>query len=236
MKKYFDILKLLKNIEKKIAAVQSTLIRIRIRLRLKYSKDKSKAKTQQLEVYWDENFKNNLAFWGQGTVWKEIEYLLCIVSGKVVDMCCGRGSTMKILEKYKDLEIYGFDISDFLINEAIKDGIGEDKLKVANATNTKYDNNFCNYSYSIGSLEHFTEEGIDCFIRESRRISKKASFHQIPVARDNKFSGWMELDQSYFNMPVSWWIPKFRKYFDEVIVIDSFWEDPISSGKWFICK
>ena len=187
-------------------------------------------------MYWEENFKNNLVFWGEDTVWKEIEYLLCTVRGKVVDMCCGVGSTIRRLEKYSDLEIYGFDISEFLIEEAIINGMNADKLKVADATNTKYDDNFFNFSYSIGSLEHFTEDGIDCFIREARRISNNASYHQIPVARDNKFNGWLELDQSYFNMPVSWWIPKFKKHFDEVVVIDSFWDDSISQGKWFICK
>jgi len=236
MKKYFNILKLLKYLEKKIADMQSSLIRIRIISRLKSSKVKSNPKIQQLDVYYEENFKNNLVFWGEDTVWKEIEYLLCTVQGKGVDMCCGVGSTIRRLEKYSDLDIYGFDISEFLIEEAIKSGLNADKLKVADATNTKYDNKFFKFSYSIGSLEHFTEVGIDCFIREARRISNNVSYHQIPVARDDKFNGWLELDQSYYNMPVSWWIPKFKKHFDEVVVIDSFWDDPISYGKWFICK
>ena len=146
MKKYFNILKLLKYLEKKIARIQSFLIRIRIHSRLKSSKVKSNPETQQLEVYWEGDFKNYLAFWGEGTVWKEIEYLLCVAKGKVVDMCCGIGSTMQRLEKYPDLEIYGFDISEFLIEEGIKNGIGADKLKVADATNTKYDDNFFNFS------------------------------------------------------------------------------------------
>ena len=230
------MLKLLHYLEKTLADIQSFLVKFRIHSRLKKSKGTSSPESQQLEVYWKETFKDELVFWGEDTVWKEIEYLFCIAKGTAVDMCCGIGSTMHRLDKYLDLEVYGFDISDFLIKEAIKSGIDAEKLKVADATNTGYEDNFFEFSYSIGSLEHFTEEGINSFLKEAKRITTQASFHQIPVARDAKFNGWLELDQSYFNMPVSWWLTKFEKHFEEVVVVDSFWKDPISYGKWFICR
>jgi uncharacterized protein YnzC (UPF0291/DUF896 family) len=34
---------------------------------------------------------------------------------------------------------------------------------------------------------------------------------------------------------VEWWREKFKKRFKTVEVIDSSWNDFISSGKWFLC-
>ena len=56
-----------------------------------------------------------------------------------------------------------------------------------------------------------------------------------PTAKDKKFRGWLDLDQSYFNMEEEWWLPKFKKYYENVYVIESFWNDSISNGRWFIC-
>jgi len=80
--------------------------------------------------------------------------------------------------------------SCYLINVAIRSGIGSDKLKVANAIDTGYEDNYFDFSYSIGSLEHFIEQDIQAFLSEASRITKSASFHQIPVARDTDFEGW----------------------------------------------
>ena len=230
------MIKILKKLENLFANIQSILIRFRVSTRLNKSKVKSDPKEQQLDVYWTESFKNELNFWGEDTVWREIELLFSAVEGNVVDICCGVGGTIKKLEKNEKLKLYGFDISDYLIDEAINSGLSRDRLKVANATNTGYEDNYFDYSYSIGSLEHFTENDIDSFLKETKRITKKSSFHQIPVARDKKFDGWLELDQSYFNKPVDWWLERFEKHFDHVSVIESSWNDPISFGKWFICK
>lgn len=230
------MIKLLKYIENSIADFQEYLIRYKVASRLSKSKVKSKPKEQQLDVYWSENFKKELNFWGHDNVWREIQLIFSSSSGTVVDMCCGTGGTIRQLESNDSLEIFGFDISDYLIEEAINLGIPSKRLKVANAISTGYEDNFFDYSYSIGSLEHFTEKDIDLFLKEARRITKKASFHQIPVAKDDTFNGWLELDQSYFNMPVEWWQSRFEKYFDTVSVIESSWNDSISYGKWFICR
>lgn len=230
MIKYFSYLV---NLLKKI---QDFLIRYRIMMRLRNSKTKSNPEAQQLDIYYEESFKEELDFWGEDNVWREIELLLSTKQGRVVDMCCGVGGTIRKLKKYEKLDIYGFDISDFLISGAIESGIDKDKLKVANAISTGYQDNSFEYSYSIGSLEHFTENDISAFLKEARRITSKGSYHQIPTARDEEFSGWLELDQSYFNMPETWWLDKFYEHFDEVTVIDSSWNDPISFGTWFLCK
>ncbi len=190
---------------------------------------------QDLELYWDPEYAKVLDEWGKDNVWNEIQMLLIGCKGQVLDIACGTGVTMKILEKYTAIQVYGFDISDLLIQKAKEKGIFVDRLRVADATNTDYPENKFDYSYSIGSLEHFTFEGIDAFIRESARYTKNASFHMIPVSRSGKDEGWMKTVQSFFNNSESWWYERFRRHFEVVYCIPSKWEDQISYGRWFIC-
>lgn len=213
--------------------IKEILIRIRIKQRLKKNKNK-KPQKQDLEVYWNENFRSELNDWGKKDVWPEIKCFTEFLEGDIVDMCCGTGSTINYLFSNKNLNLFGFDISDFLIEGSKIYNINHQNLKVADATNTGYENDRFDYSYSIGSLEHFTEEGIEKFINETSRITKKISMHQIPVAKNKEFEGWLVLDQSYFNMSENWWLEKFKKKYSKVVVIDSLWSDPISFGKWFI--
>ena len=227
MVKYIDKIVSLLNKIKKI------LIRIKIKQRLNNNKNKDPQK-QDLEVYWSENFRSELNNWGKNDVWPEIKCFTQFLKGDIVDMCCGTGSTINYLYPNKSLNLFGFDISDFLIEGSKMFDINHQNIKVADATNTGYEKDQFDYSYSIGSLEHFTEEGIEQFINETSKITKKISMHQIPVAKDKEFEGWLMLDQSYFNMSEAWWLKKFKKKYSKVEVIDSLWSDPISFGKWFI--
>ena len=70
---------------------------------------------------------------------------------------------------------------------------------------------YFDYSFSIGSLEHFTEEGIDAFVDEAFRVTKIGSYHQVPTLMDGRVSGWVNLQQSFYNMPISWWKEKFKR-------------------------
>jgi ubiquinone/menaquinone biosynthesis C-methylase UbiE len=155
----------------------------------------------------------------------------------VLDIACGTGITMEILSKQKSLELYGCDISDFLIGKALKRGIDKKYLEVCDATDMKvYKDNQFDYSFSIGSLEHFTEDGIVKFVSEVNRITKQMSFHMMPVSRSGKNEGWMKTLQSFHNNSVDWWIEKFKSKYTNVFVINSGWKDDISVGKWFICS
>src|SRR4030095_15999252 len=142
---------------------------------------------QELDIYWTNEMAEQLEYWGRDHAWNEIECLLVgCPPGKVLDIACGTGVNILALKKFSFLEIYGFDISDFLIKKAISKGISSDRLKVNDATNTDYQDNEFDYSYSIGSLEHFTESGIDLFLKECSRYTKKISFHMLPVSESNK--------------------------------------------------
>ncbi len=137
---------------------------------------------QDLAIYWNPQMAAGLESWGEGNAWLEIQCFMSLCRGRVLDIACGTGKVMAINSRFPQLELYGCDISDFLIGKAIERGVPTARLKVCDATATGYDDAQFQYAYSIGSLEHFTEPGIAGFLRECRRISTGASFHHIPTA------------------------------------------------------
>jgi ubiquinone/menaquinone biosynthesis C-methylase UbiE len=190
---------------------------------------------QDLDIYWNPKMAELLETWGEGSVWSEIQFLMANCEGKVLDIACGTGKTMEIVSNFSNIEAYGIDISDLLISKAIARGISSSHLKVGDAVNTGYSDSFYNYSYSIGSLEHFTNEGILQFVAEAYRVTKTGSFHMLPVSRSGKDEGWMKTVQSFHNNSVDWWLEKFSTSYQNIHVVDSSWNDDISVGKWFLC-
>lgn len=189
---------------------------------------------QDIDVYWDSKMATVLETWGEQNVWKEIPLLMVNCKGKTLDIACGTGKTMEILSKFP-IDIFGCDISDMLINKAIERGILRDHLLICDATKMSYENDSFDYAYSIGSLEHFTEEGITKLLQECYRVTKYTSFHMIPVSRSGKNEGWLKTYQSFHNNSVAWWLEKYKSVYPTVFVLDSTWEDDISVGKWFVC-
>jgi ubiquinone/menaquinone biosynthesis C-methylase UbiE len=225
----------IKNLKKVMRKVIPNPIKGFLRSALIKSKNNSVIQSgQDLDVYWDEEMARILETWGEKNVWKEIKLLMVNCEGKVLDIACGPGKTMEILAELP-LEIHGFDISDLLIKKAVERGINQSHLKVCDATDMPYSNDSYQHSYSIGSLEHFTEDGIIKFLKESFRVTSHTSYHMIPTSRSNKNEGWMKTYQSFHNNSVEWWLEKFNSSYQNVIVLDSTWEDEISVGKWFVC-
>lgn len=204
-------------------------------LRIQKKKGNRIGHDQGLEVYWNEDMARLLETWGEGNVWSEILFLLVNCNGKVLDIGCGTGKTLELLSKFDSLDVFGCDISDFLIGKAIERGIQKNHLTVCDATNTPYPDNHFSYTYSIGSLEHFTEDGIVKFISECYRITQKTSFHMIPVSKSGKDEGWIKMMQTYYNNSPEWWLAKYKTVYQKVYILDSNWKDDISVGKWFIC-
>ncbi len=190
---------------------------------------------QELNIYWTPQMAQQLETWGADNAWREIQFLLVNCRGTVLDIACGTGTVIEILAKYPALKVSGCDISDFLLAKAVERGIDQSRLQVCDATSMPYPDGAFDYSYSIGSLEHFPEDGIGAFLKEARRITRGASFHQIPTAR-SRSEGWISPSQSYFNNGVDWWLPKFRAAFDDVTILPSTWSDRRSVGRWFICR
>jgi ubiquinone/menaquinone biosynthesis C-methylase UbiE len=142
---------------------------------------------------------------------------------------------MSLLSQFSELEIYGCDISDMLIAKAIERGISQERLTVTDATSMKYSEGVFDCGYSIGSLEHFTEDGIGKFLGECSRVVKGTTFHMVPVSRSGRNEGWIKTFQSYHNNSVGWWEDKCRRKYPIVHVLDSSWSDNISVGKWLVC-
>ena len=195
-------------------------------------------KKQSLNLYYDKEMAKILDSWGERNTWIEIQHLFHNKKNpKILDIACGTGKVMKILEKnLKIKNIHGCDISDFLIEKAKQKGIQDNKLRVCDATNLPYQNDEFDYNYSIGSLEHFTKDGIVKFLKESKRVTKITGYHLIPVSRSGSDEGWITNYQSYFNNSLIWWKNLCREEFKDIHILDSSWEDEISVGKWLILK
>lgn len=176
-----------------------------------------------------------LETWGDGSVWHEIQMLLHDQTGLVLDIACGTGKTMQLLERFSRLEVHGCDISDLLISKASNRGIAPARLKVTDATRMDYLDSSFDFAYSIGSFEHFTESGLSAVIAESARVVRRTGYFMVPVARSGRDEGWMTTQQSFFNNSVAWWIARYRASYPCVEVFDSAWNDTISVGKWFAC-
>jgi ubiquinone/menaquinone biosynthesis C-methylase UbiE len=194
------------------------------------------ASAQDLGPYWEETMAQTLESWGEGNVWNEAQMFFLEAQGKVLDIACGTGKTIELLSRLNpSLEIYGCDISDFLIQKAVERTGTRDRLAVCDATNmTQYQDGSFDYAYTIGSLEHFTEDGIAKMLRETHRVVRRRSFHMVPVARSGVNEGWVKTTQSYHNNSVHWWLALFHREFSSVRVFESVWEDEISRGKWFV--
>ena len=191
---------------------------------------------QDTKIYDKKITADILEVWGADSVWNEILMILNKKDGNILDVACGTGVNMIQLQKFNPKAVfYGCDISQFLIDIAKSKGINSDKLKCIDATKLDYDKNFFDYSYSIGSLEHFTDEGIDQVIDKLYYVTSVASFHMMPVSKKNKNEGWTKTYQTFHNNSVEWWVSKFKKKFKTVYVVDSSWNDFISNGKWFLC-
>jgi ubiquinone/menaquinone biosynthesis C-methylase UbiE len=203
---------------------------------LKNNKNSITKDHQDIKIYNDPITAEKLEEWGKDSVWNEIMLLFNGKNGKILDVACGTGKNildLKILNP--QASFYGCDISQFLINIAASKGIDIKHLKCIDATKLDYKENFFDYSYSIGSLEHFTDEGIDNVIEKLYYTTRVASFHMMPVSKKNYNEGWIKTYQTFHNNSTEWWINKFKKKFKTVYIVDSSWSDFISNGKWFLC-
>jgi ubiquinone/menaquinone biosynthesis C-methylase UbiE len=207
-----------------------------VRKRMARTRRTGDGTAQDLDIYWDPEMAAALETWGEGNAWNEIQLLLINARGSALDIACGTGKVMTMLEGIKTLEVHGCDISDFLLTKATERGIAKDRLTCCDATAMPYAAQRFDYAYSIGSLEHFTEEGIHKLMQQCKRVVRQRSFHMIPVSRSQKNEGWITPWQSYYNNSTDWWVGKCKASFGKVTVLDSAWQDELSVGKWLICE
>ena len=213
----------------------TTLADARARARAFRSSAGADPRRQSLDDYWDPKMAEMLDHWGEGNVWVDVQLLFADRAGRVLDIACGTGKVMQLLAANPSIEVHGFDISDMLIDKAVARGITRERLRVCDATKMAYAADSYDFAYSIGSLEHFTDDGFIACLNECKRVVRGTSFHQIPVSLDGRDHGWIRTFQSYNNNSVEWWLERFGSVFPGVRAIDSTWRDTISMGKWFVC-
>ena len=199
----------------------------------------SNIESQELDTYWSKTMLEKLETWGETDAWVELDCLFAFRSGTVLDVACGTGVNMKALDLYEGLNNFGIDISDVLVNKAIEKGISRERIFIGDASeNLPFEDSFFDFHYSVGSLEHFTLEGLDKTLTLIGQKSKKDAigFHQVPVSADGTNMGWITRhDQSYWNNNEEFWIDQFEKHFKKVSIIRSSWKDQgVSKGIW-IC-
>jgi ubiquinone/menaquinone biosynthesis C-methylase UbiE len=191
---------------------------------------------QNTEIYFDPAFAEVLETWAVKNAWREIQVLLGERTGKALDVACGTGRTFDFLKRFKGLEYYGCDISSMLIERAVQRGISSEKLRVMDATVLGYADREFDFLFSIGSLEHFTVEGLRSALTECRRVCRGLNFHMIPVSSSGLDEGWIKPYQAYWNNSQQWWVNIFEETFGyNVWTMSSKWEDDQSRGVWFIC-
>jgi ubiquinone/menaquinone biosynthesis C-methylase UbiE len=191
---------------------------------------------QDTDIYFNPAFAEILETWGTTNAWREIQFLLANRTGKVLDLACGTGRTHDFIKRFEGLEYYGCDISSMLIKKAAARGISNERLQVQDATKIDYVESEFDYVFSIGSLEHFTVDGLRSTLAECRRVCSGINFHQIPVSRSGLDEGWITPYQSYWNNSERWWSTLFKEAFGgNVWVMSSKWEDRDSRAVWFIC-
>ena len=143
-----------------------------------------KKNNQDVKIYDQDEAVEKIDEWGEHDVWNEIKFIMHDKKGKILDLACGTGKNIIDLKKINNnAQFFGCDISQNLINVAIKNGVSKENLTCIDATKMEFSENFFDYSYSIGSLEHFTEEGIENVVDKLYHCTKIASFHMMPISK-----------------------------------------------------
>ena len=191
---------------------------------------------QELDLSTDPTFAAGLETWGAESTWPEIKMLLQNRTGKVLDLACGTGRAWDEIKDFPDLDYYGCDISPLLIEMAAKRCIPKGRLATLDAANLSYASREFDFLFSIGSLEHFTVEGLRSTIKECKRVCKGTQFHMVPVSLSGFNEGWISPLQGYWCNNEAWWKALFAAEFGKnVWTMGSSWRDGRSRGIWIIC-
>lgn len=119
-------------------------------------------------------FSYNPKYWS-GVVKDFIDYYNLVDGSKILDVGCAKGFMLYDFYKQNpNLDLYGIDISKYAIDNSVPEI--KYKLKVANATNLPYEDNYFDLVISINTVHNLDK--IECAkaLREITRVSKKNAF------------------------------------------------------------
>lgn len=87
---------------------------------------------------------------------------------KILDLGCGNGNVIRLLQREKDAEYHGVDLSGQMIEEARKRVRGNAEFKVGNAMELPYENSMFDIIICNASFHHYTEP--ERAVSEMRRV------------------------------------------------------------------
>jgi ubiquinone/menaquinone biosynthesis C-methylase UbiE len=150
--------------------------------------------------YWSEVVKDFVSFY------KLTDY------NKILDVGCAKGFMLYDFKKLnKNFELHGVDISKYAITSSIEDV--RQNLKIADAQNLPYEDNYFDLVISINTIHNLSKEGCSKSLKEIQRVTKKNSFITVDAYRNEeekkRMLEWNLTAKTI--MPVSEWIKFFKK-------------------------
>ncbi|OQB44095.1 MAG: putative methyltransferase YcgJ [Parcubacteria group bacterium ADurb.Bin159] len=144
-------------------------------------------KSVEIKKYYNKRYSTNKIERPQ-KFYKKLISLIPQKKGRLLDVGCGTGMLLYFGE-LSGISSYGVDISEVAVNLARK-RLGEKraKIKVASAEKIPYKNNFFDYVFCIGTLEHFSD--IRKGLKEISRVSNRKTRFYFLVP-NSKFLLWM---------------------------------------------
>ena len=150
--------------------------------------------------YWSEVVKDFVSFY------KLTDY------NKILDVGCAKGFMLYDFKKLnKSFELHGVDISKYAITSSIEDV--RQNLKIADAQNLPYEDNYFDLVISINTIHNLSKEGCSKSLKEIQRVTKKNSFITVDAYRNKeekkRMLEWNLTAKTI--MSVSEWIKFFKK-------------------------
>ena len=119
-------------------------------------------------------FSYNPKYWS-GVVKDFSDYYNLVDGSKILDVGCAKGFMLYDFYKQNpNLDLYGIDISKYAIDNSVPEI--KYKLKVANATNLPYEDNYFDLVISINTVHNLDKTECTTALREISRVTKKNAF------------------------------------------------------------
>ncbi len=129
-------------------------------------------------------YKYNEKFWAQ-VVTDFFNYYKLGKRSKILDVGCGKGFMLYDFKKqYPDLEVKGIDISNYAIENCMKEV--KEELSVASCDNLPFEDNYFDLVISINTIHNLEKEGCAVSLKEICRVSKKHKFIIVDAYSNNE--------------------------------------------------